>query len=183
MTKELIKANINLQEHKDAYVTKKLLTRILKDKVQNLRFREMPKYSHFDLEVSFLYKGKNVKFAFEIKERNKSQFQLDAYPNSELKVDKFNYIMNATKNHDGVFYIQLVNEEIAYIYNLRKINWDNVETREWFIKTTQYNPNSGYKSQLTHFIPYSEGKKHGDIANYYAEYYLNHPEDKRYANN
>lgn len=33
MTKELIKANINLQEHKDAYVTKKLLTRILKDKV------------------------------------------------------------------------------------------------------------------------------------------------------
>jgi hypothetical protein len=32
----------------------------------------MPKYSHFDLEVSFLYKGKNVKFAFEIKERNKS---------------------------------------------------------------------------------------------------------------
>ena len=44
--------------------------------------------------------------------------------------------MNATKNHNGVFYIQLINEEIAYIYNLRKINWDNVETREWFIKTT-----------------------------------------------
>lgn len=183
MKNQTVMKNINLQERKDAYVTKKLLTKILGNKVQDLRFKEMPKFSHFDLEVTGNYNGKHIKLAFEIKERNKSESQLEAYPNSELKVDKLNLVFNSTKGYNGVYYIQLINEDFAYIYDLRNLNWDNVVTKEWFIKTVQYNPNSNYKSTLTHFIPFTEGRKFIDLSYYYAEYYLNHPEDKRYANN
>lgn len=95
----------------------------------------MPKFSHFDLEVTGIYNGKHIKLAFEIKERNKSESQLEAYPNSELKVDKLNLVFNSTKGYNGVYYIQLINEDFAYIYDLRNLNWDNVVTKEWFIKT------------------------------------------------
>lgn len=167
------------QEDKDAYVTQKLLTDLLKNKVENLHFKKVREFGGFDLVCKFTYKGKRHKQAFEIKQRTKTKKMLEKYPTSELKMQKYEHIMQTARFYlcNEVFYIQLINEDFAMIYNLKEIDWNDVQTTYWNIKTETFWKDSPTKKCLTYFIPYTMGKRFENLKQYYKQYYEEYGKD------
>ena len=107
----------------------------------------------------------------EIKARNKTSELLEKYPCSELKVAKYERVINSTKEYDKVYYIQLVNEETAYLYNLRDIDFTQVKRENWNIKKVQFSSSSTIGEEETYMIPYTMGKRFDGIAQYYKDFY------------
>lgn len=168
MTKQ---EKIRLQEEKDYYVVSRLMFDNLFDKVQNISFTQMPQFTFYDMSMTYNHKGEDIQSAIEIKARNKSKELMTKYSYAELKVDKYERVMNCTKEYDKVYYIQLVNEETAYLYNLREIDFTQVKKENWAIKKVQFSSTSSIGEEETYMIPYSLGKKFDNINKYYQDYY------------
>lgn len=176
MTKQ---EKIRLQEEKDYYVVSRLMFDNLFDKVEGVSFSPRPEFSSFDMTLGYKYNGKKVKQAVEIKARNKSSELMEKYPYSEIKVAKYERVINCTKEYDKVYYIQLVNEETAYLYNLREIDFTQVKRENWAIKKVQFSSTSTIGEEETYMIPYTMGKRFDNISQYYKDFY----NLKGYANN
>lgn len=161
---------VRLQEEKDYYVVSRLMFDNLFNKVEGISFSQRPEFSSFDMTLVYKHKG-HVKEAVEIKARNKSSELLEKYPYSELKVAKYERVMNCTKEYDKVYYIQLVNEQTAYLYNLREIDFTQVKKENWNIKKVQFSSTSTIGEEETYMIPYTMGKRFDGINQYYKDFY------------
>lgn len=169
MTNEELKnARINAQEFKYRYIGINFLKDLFKGKI--IAISGTPTLEGVDIRFSAMTKGEIVTYDVEVKERNKTQYQLKRYPNSELKKAKKESMYSAHTNQH-LIYIQFVNE-IAYIYDMDKLNWDDVEFRFWKIKKTQYDDNSEYVDTPTYFIPYTQRLMAVDAHKYYDNYAL-----------
>lgn len=162
---------IKRQEEKDYYVVSRLMFDNLFDKVQNISFTQMPQFTFYDMSMTYNHKGEDIQSAIEIKARNKSKELMTKYPYAELKVDKYNRIMSKTGIYDKVYYIQLVNEQTAYLYDLKKIDFTKVKKENWAIKKVQFSSTSTVGEEQTYMIPYTMGKRFDNINKYYQDYY------------
>lgn len=148
------KEKIEAQEKKDRYVASECLKWLMR-KGKDLEINPTQITDYVDLNCSII-NTKNVKVPFnvEIKERFKSEEQLNKYPHAELKVDKYERMKDATPKGTALLYMVLLNNETCYLFNMNTIDWSKVEKRNWRIKRTQFNPNSDYVTVPTFFIPY-----------------------------
>lgn len=162
---------VRLQEEKDYYVVSRLMFDNLFNRVEGISFIPRPEFSSFDMTLVYKHQGKKVKEAVEIKARNKSPELMEKYPYSELKVAKFERVMDCTKEYDKVYYIQLVNEQTAYLYNLREIDFTQVKKENWNIKKVQFSSTSTVGEEETYMIPYTMGKRFDNINQYYKDFY------------
>lgn len=162
---------VRLQEEKDYYVVSRLMFDNLFNRVEGISFIPRPEFSSFDMTLAYKHQGKKVKEAVEIKARNKTSELMEKYPCSELKVAKYERVMNCAKEYDKVYYIQLINEETAYLYNLREIDFTQVKRERWAIKKVQFSSTSTIEEEETYMIPYTMGKRFDGISQYYKDFY------------
>lgn len=106
-----------------------------------------------DIKGTISSTDKCARFNVEVKQRNKSEEQLLKYPTAELRVDKYNRMLQETPNGTALLYCILLNQEWCYVFNLKKLDWSKVSTFTWKIKRTQVDPNSPYDYYPTYSIP------------------------------
>lgn len=153
------------QEKKDRYVAKKVLEEILNPEKLEINNTEI--WDNVDLRCKY----RNTNFNVEIKARNKSEINVIKFPEAELKEEKLKLMKEATNEGTQLIYMVLLNERICLIYNLDKIDFNNVEKKIWRIKKIQYAEDSEYAEYVTYFIPYKCASMIIDCSNYYKEYY------------
>ena len=108
--------------------------------------------------------------AFEIKERNKTIEQLKLYATAEIKVKKLDLVMNATQQYNAVYFVLLLNDSLAYLFNLRKLDWSKCRQFTWTVKKTQYSDSNAVESAPTWGIPLELAEREIDITDYVYEY-------------
>lgn len=160
---------IYAQEMKYRYITTKFLKELFKGKI--IAISGTPVLEGVDIRFSAMTKGEMITYDVEVKERNKSNEQMITYPSSELKKSKFHSMTTAHTNQH-LIYIQYVNE-VAYIYDMDKIDMDDIPIGMWRIKKTQYADNSEYVEYPTYFIPYDMTVKKINASKYYKDYAAN----------
>lgn len=173
MTKEEVKRRIAIQEHKYRYITSLLLQDLFDSHCNGGTISGTP--DTYGVDIKFTANTKNygeITYDIEVKERNKSEEKMIKYPNSELKKKKYESMCSAHTN-TRLIYIQYVNE-VAYVYNMDKVNWDNISLIDWKIKKTQYDDDSDNEVVPTYFIPYDQKVNIIDAHKYYQEYYANY---------
>lgn len=167
---DITKERIDKQEEKYRYIT----IRFLKDLFSGYTITAIsgtPTQEGVDVRFSAITNNGIVTYDVEVKERNKTEQQIKQYPTSELKLSKYNSMCSAHTNN-RLIYIQYVNE-VAYIYDMDKLDWDKVRTYNWKIKKTQYDDDSEYIIVPTYFIPYNQTLKKINVEKYYSDYYAN----------
>lgn len=166
--RDYTRLKIEKQEKKDAYI----VTRMLEDNIRHNRniscflVDQTKMGTHYDLISSFLCGGKRYQFAYEIKERNKTEDQ----PYSELKDQKLKAILDSTRGYDAAFYISIVNGKTAYMWNLNKINWDTQESFIWHIKKTQFSRSDQMEDALTYKLYWADAVLKVDVTKYIEDY-------------
>lgn len=143
---------IEIQEKKDRKITAMMLVELFSDKVDTLTIVNHPKECNIDLSMSFTRNEHDTTYDFEIKERNKD---INKYPTAELKQKKLNEMLAASKPNNPLYYVVLLNGKEAYIYNVRQIQWDSLQTVNWNIKKRQMEDGCTLQSELTYIIPIS----------------------------
>lgn len=165
-----LEERIEAQEAQDRYVASECLKEMLK-KGRDLKITPTPITESVDLNCSVInLNDKLVQFNVEIKERNKSEEQLKKYPHAELKVDKYKRMKETTKEGTKLLYMVLLNNQTCLVFDLDNLDWSKVELRNWYIKRTQMNPNSGYVKTPTFFIPYELAVVNMDCSSYFKEW-------------
>lgn len=170
---EEVKKKIAIQEHKYRYITSLLLQDVFSPYCTGGTIVGT-EYT-CGIDVRFTANTINygdITYDIEVKERNKSEEKMIEYPNSELKKKKYESMCSAHTN-TRLIYIQYVNE-VAYVYNMDKVNWDNVLKLDWKIKKTEYDDESEYEIVPTFFIPYTQKVNIIDAHKYFDNYYANH---------
>lgn len=120
-----------------------------------------------DLKGTISVTEKNVNFCVEVKQRNKTEEQLKKYPCCELRVDKYQRMLQETPIGTTLLYMVLLNETTCYLFNLSKINMNELETFNWRIRETEVDSNSPYKYYLTYKIPTELAFKKIDCSEYF----------------
>lgn len=164
------KERINKQEDKYRYIT----INFIKDLFSGYTITAIsgtPTTEGVDVRFSAITSNGIETYDVEVKERNKTEQKLKQYPTSELKHSKYNSMCSAHTNNK-LIYIQYVNE-VAYIYDMDKLNWNKVKTYNWKIKKTQYDDNSEYQIVPTYFIPYNQSLLKINAHKYFKDYYAN----------
>lgn len=113
--------------------------------------------------------GTIITYDIEVKERNKTREQIIQYPTSELKKPKYQS-MKAAHINQKLIYIQFINSKWAMIYDVDKLNLDNRDTVDWYIKKTEYDDESEYIVVPTYFIPYKEKIMKFNSEQYFIDY-------------
>lgn len=167
---------IKKQEQKDRYIATILLNNLFSTCTDSYSITAHNWDAPVDLTLDFTKNDKKFKYDFEVKERNKN---IEKYNNAELREKKLN---NLLKNSDNnLYYIVLLNEQTAYIYNLRKIDFSKIEKINWNIKYCQLNEienaDNYITTEATYLIPTSEAEKKVDITDIYNMY------NKQFNNN
>ncbi len=171
MISQKTKARIEAQELQDRYVATKCLKKIL-TKGRNLKIKATPTPCSVDLKCSVVNeKDRTVKFNVEVKERNKSEWQIKNYPEAELKVEKYERMREATPEGTKLLYMVLLNNQKCLIFDMDKLDWSKVEQKDWVIKKTQMDDDSPVVSTPTYFIPYNQAVVTTDCTEYITEYY------------
>lgn len=152
---------ISKQEDLDFYVTKRLFEKNLPDCKLSQTSPYCPVDSYGEWE------GYN--FSVEIKSRSKNKEQQLLYPHAELRCDKYKRMRECSEGL-YLFYVVLVNEEDAYIYNLDTIDMTEIPIVDWTIKRTEYSKDSRTLTLPIFQIPYNKATKLycGD---YFYDYY------------
>lgn len=147
------------QELKDYQMTVKILTRLFKK--YDPQFTMMARGNVFDAKMYFISDNREVyRYNIEIKSRKQNMEEYDTLP---LTVQKYCNLLESCKMGEKAIYISLVNEEEYYIFDLRKIDMNNVKIRNWYINDIEYSDNPVKKKIPTMFIPTSECVKQGLI--------------------
>lgn len=156
---------IEQQEEKDRFVANKVLNKVFTNK--NLLIYPTERTCPVDLKCFV----NNRPFNVEIKERLKDEKTLQLYPTAELKVAKYKRMREETPKGTALIYMVLLNEEKALMFNLDKIDWNQVQMKDWWIKRKQVDANSDWVKTPTYFIPYSASTLTMDCKEFYTEYY------------
>ena len=149
----------DIQELKDYQMTVKILSRIFKK--YNPQFTMMAKGCVFDAKMYFTDNNNEVyRYNIEIKSRRQNIEEYDTLP---LTVAKYCNIKESCKLGEKPIYISLVNEEEYYIFDLSKLNMNNVTIKNWLINDIEYSDNPVKKKIPTLFIPVTEAVNNGLI--------------------
>lgn len=163
---------IEMQEYKDRFIAGKVMRDCCTG--ENLKMWTRAMSDPIDVSGECMFMGSKFQFNLEIKERNKTDRQLQQYPHAELRVDKFKRMIDKTENGVNLLYMVLLNEKTCYLYNLTNINWKKVTTFDWEVKKTEMAYNSDRKVYPIYQIPFSLAFLTMDCTKYYQEYYKNY---------
>lgn len=147
------------QELKDYQNTVKILSRLFKK--YNPQFSRMAKGCVFDAKMYFITNDNEVyRYNIEIKSRKQNMEEYDTLP---LTVQKYCNIIESCKLGEKPIYISIVNDEEYYIFDLSKLNMNNVTIKNWLINDIEYSDNPRKKKIPTMFIPITESVNNGLI--------------------
>lgn len=155
---------IEIQERKDRKITAMMLVELFTDKVDTLTIVNHPQSCNIDLSMSFTRNERQQTYDFEVKERNKD---IVKYPTAELKQKKLNEMLAASKPSNPLYYVVLLNQSEAYIYNVRAIDWNSLQTVNWDIKKRQMEDGCKSQTELTYIIPISLASYRMDVRHIY----------------
>lgn len=160
-----MRTNIDLQrmqeqELKDFNITLGIMTNIFQEYGYKVKMDKTEIYSPYDANMIVKKNDKIRKYTVEIKERNSNSY--DTMP---LKVKKYCNIMESTKKDETPLAIYLVNDHNYYIYNLRTLDLNKVELKNWNIPKIQFTTNQEYEKVPTFFLPINQSIYHGTYAN------------------
>lgn len=163
-----ISAECQKNEEKGRYVAEYVLSDFLK----NYKFTvtSTPLTCPVDLKGTVSNTTISKDFQVEVKQRIKSEEQLLKYPNCELRVDKYKRMLTESPTGTSLLYMVLLNEEKALIFNLKKIDWNCINTFNWRVKQTQVDPNSPYITLPTYSIPTSLAIATLDCSKYFQQW-------------
>jgi hypothetical protein len=161
-------------EKKDRIIITKLLHRLF-DYVDTV-FEE-DRYKHHDI-IATISKLNSItkkfyeenKLVIEIKSRNNS---ISDYDTSLMEVDKYNYLMNTIEFKDitKIYAVIYPVDNAVYVFNLNKINIDNVDHRlTWCNSATLLYNRDTIKKNIKdcYYLPFSIGTKFElDCSQYY----------------
>lgn len=157
------KQQVQIQEQLDFNITNKIMDNIFQEYGATATLTQMPLYHAYDATMD-VTKGDIFKqYTVEIKERNVSS--IDDLETLPLKVKKYCNIMSKSGNKTPLV-IYLVNGTEFYIYDLKKIDLNKVELRNWNIAITQYTQYKKYDEQPTFFFKIDEAVWKGEIPKY-----------------
>lgn len=170
--RDYTRLRIEKQEKKDAYIVTRMLEDNLKQNkhISHFQFTQTAMGTHYDLTSLILIDGKPCYCAYEIKERNKNEWQTKNQPYSELKDQKVKAILKETNSYSGVFYISIVNGNTAYMWNLRQIDWDKQDSFIWTIKKTQFSRSNETEDALTYKLYWKDAVLKADVSKYIQDY-------------
>lgn len=147
------------QELKDFQITVKILTRLFKK--FDPQFTIMAKGNVFDAKMYFIDNNNEVyRYHIEIKSRKQNMDEYDTLP---LTVQKYCNIIESCKLNEKPIYISLLNDDEYYIFDLSKIDMNNVKIKNWYINDIEFSNNPTKKKIPTMFIPITESVNNGLI--------------------
>lgn len=158
---------VSQNENKGRFVAEYVISDLLSE--FNYSITDTDIYCPVDLKGVVSSTTETKEFNVEIKQRNKDIEKYGAY--AELRVDKYNRMMSVSQGDTALLYMVLLNEETAYIFDIKKLDWDKVETFIWTIRKTQVDPSSGYADYPTYKIPYDQAIAKIDCKEYFKKWY------------
>jgi len=145
---------IDIQERKDFNITNKIMTTIFQAYDARISMTQTKTYYPVDANMVVEKGKKRKKYKIEIKERNiDCMEELETLP---LKVKKYCNIMETINEDETPLIIYLVNNEQYFIFNLKKLDMNNIVIRNWNIPKVQYTTKHQYEQQPTFFIPINQ---------------------------
>lgn len=111
----------------------------------------------------------------EVKVRHKNQRQVDSYPHGELKIGKYDRMRAATEEGTGLFYAVFLdnedtNRQTLYLWDMDKVNWDNVGQFDWVTKKCEKDPESETIVTPTYQIPFTQAVVKEDVTDIFNAY-------------
>lgn len=146
---------------------KLFLPSISGDITSSISISSTPCDYNYDLDLSVTYHGVKTDYAIELKERNKNEENMKKYPYAELKPSKLK-LMRKEAQGKKLIYIVFLNKEIAYVFDIDKIDFTKIELYEMHNKKVQFNNESKFQNELIYEIPYSMAVKKIDIKYLYT---------------
>ena len=145
--------SVEEQEQKDFNITEKIMDRIFSTYGARVEITPTSRYCAYDANMTVIKANKHKRYTIEIKERNVDSIEdLETLP---LKVKKYCNIMEKTKEDETPLIIYLVNNSNYYIFNLKALDLNTLNLRNWTIAKMQYTEKRQYEEQPTFFIPIS----------------------------
>lgn len=152
---------IRIQENKDFENTKDIINELFKR--WETSFTQMPEFSASDMRFKVQKDDISYKYNVEIKTRTQD---MEKYPQLALKVKKYCRLKEDTLDDEKLLYFVLVNHNEYFVFDLKKLDLNKCDIRNWKIKAQEYNVSgSHYVEEPTIFIPITQVKMHG----YYKE--------------
>ena len=124
-----------------------------------------------DLTATTTFKGRDFKVGLEVKAFDKPCNYMAMVANGRrinppiqnsfmLKADKIQR-MKAQRETDGLDYMLYlaILDNTIYVYDLDRVDWENINQGEIWQKVTQDDPSTRYYSTYTYFLPASEAYK------------------------
>lgn len=156
-------------KQKDAYLGIQALMKVLNnntDGVDEIHFWHTSiSCKSYDVGVN-LYGKKRRKYACIVKSIVKDDDNLQ----SELVAKKFEKLLSMS-GFDRYFYIQIVNNKYAYVYDLEKLDMSKVKVKPWEYTVKQICQPAPVVTHLTLYIPYTMAIGKIDISEYVEEAY------------
>lgn len=154
---------IQEQENKDFRVVESIMHRIFTG--NNITIKQEEYGSHTDMRMTATTALGDVKYNIEIKSKTGD---VEEYGEVPLRLEKYIYMTGSTHSDERLIYIVLSNG-YYHVFNLTNLNLNNVKLRNWRIKDTEYNSNSGMRQQPCMFIPLSLRNSTGIIPSNFVE--------------
>ena len=144
--------NVQEQEKKDFEITKKIMNKIFNTYGATVEMTQTQPFSAYDAKMT-VTKNRKHNYTVEIKERNVEDTEyLETMP---LKVKKYCSIMEKTKEDETPLAIYLVNNEEYFIFNIKDLDLNKLNLKNWFIAKKQFTDKRQFEEQPTFFIPIS----------------------------
>ncbi len=148
------------QEDKDFENAKKIFNQILHK--YTVSYTQTGLFDATDMRFSYDENSTSTrKFNVEIKTRNDNGYRTEI----PLKVVKYCDMKEDTKDDEKLLYISLVNDYEYYVFDLSRMDWNQVDVRNWWIYDYQYADEDNRKKVKTptYFFPTELACGHGKI--------------------
>lgn len=113
-------------------------------------------YSSVDLEYSVnTTTGHTLTFGVEVKRRNKDRQSMERWPYMPLRLSKWEalrYVANQ-RRYDAMYYVGLLNNEEAHIWDISRVDWTKVELQPWRVNIDEQRPHLGMQQEYVYFLP------------------------------
>lgn len=114
-------------------------------------------YYPYDMNVTYSYSnGKTAKSAIEIKSLYRTE--VENRKNCLIPKDKVNRVLQKSKedNCNSCYYICIVNEIWAYVYNLNKLDYSSLEEVKLYLKNVNFSDDSNYGYKVNYILPFDK---------------------------
>lgn len=167
---------IKKQENLDRLVTTYCLNEIFNRDNINISISGTALTDNVDLKCCISTPAITKNIHVEIKERQKTLYQIKTYGDVELKSDKLKLMKNTCDSDTALLYVVLLNQQYCYIFNINKIDFSNLKSFNWQIKKTEFSLTSTTDNFITYSIPLSKAICCVDCSKYYDYIYKNYSE-------